>query len=331
MKKLISILVLVYLSTVIYCQIPKIKWQRFFGTPEDDKPQCILETENGYMLGITLYTDGPGITNFHGAADAWIVNIDTFGNIIWEKCFGGSEGDQPYKIIKSINDNYYLFNSTNSTDGDITCDTNFGSSDFWIVKIDGEGNIIWDHCYGSPTTDYARDAVATPDGGLLFMGRIFSQGGDVQIHYGSYDVWICKIDSLGTLEWEKTIGNETIDNALSLQLTSDSTFAFIGGYYESGGMIDCEVATTGEGADLWLVEMDLKGNLLNQYCYGGSYYDLGQDFEKINDGYILASSTTSNDGDVSGIHGSPNYHEDIWVVRINEQGEIIWQNCLGEL
>jgi hypothetical protein len=324
MKTIIVIFLL--LPLISFTQIPEIKWQNCFGTDQWDMSYSITEKENGYLLAIYIPCNGQGITNYHGEGEAWVVNIDGSGNVIWEKCFGGTESEDIKKIIKVSDSEFYLVGTTESSDYDITCDTNYGSTDFWVLKINENGDIIWDHCYGSIVTDEMRDAVVTPDGGLLFMGRIFYNGGDVQNWYGSYDVWFCKIDSLGTIEWEKTVGNEAIDNGISMQLISDTSFAFIGGYYESGGMNDCEIPVTGYGADMWLVEMSLtNGDVLNIYCYGGSDTDLGTYFEKVTNGYILSAYTDSYNGDVSGQHGNG----DIWVVRIDNQGEIIWQRCLG--
>jgi len=306
--------------------MPEIKWQNCFGTDQLDWSYCIAEKENGFLIGIYITANATGISNYHGEADAWIVNIDANGNLIWDKCFGGTESEHIDKIITTQDDSYYLCGITESSDYDITCDTNYGSTDFWVLKINESGDILWDHCYGSLSTDEMQDAVLTPDGGLLFMGRIFYNGGDVQNWYGSYDVWFCKIDSLGTIEWEKTVGNQALDNGISMQLISDTSFAFIGGYDDPGGMIDCEIPVTGFYSDLWLVEMSLSnGDILNMCCYGGSSKDLGYYFDKLDDGYILTASTDSWDGDVSGQHGG----DDIWVVRINDDGEIVWQRCLG--
>jgi hypothetical protein len=326
MKTIIVILLYLIFPLISFAQIPEIKWQNCFGTNEWDMTYGITEKENGYLLAIYIPCNGQGISNYHGEGEAWIVNIDDNGNVIWEKCFGGSESEDVIKIIKVSNYEFYLVGTTESSDYDITCDTNYGSTDFWVLKINGNGDILWDHCYGSIATDEMRDAVLTPDGGLLFMGRIFYNGGDVHNWYGSYDVWFCKIDSLGTIEWEKTVGNQAIDNGISMQLISDTSFAFIGGYYEPGGMNDCEIPITGDGADLWLVEMSLlDGDILNIYCYGGSSNDLGYYFDKLDDGYILISSTTSWDGDITGFHGE----QDIWIVRIDDDGGIVWQRCLG--
>jgi hypothetical protein len=326
MKTKIILILSFTICQLSYSQIPEIKWQTCFGTDQWDKSYGITKKENGYLLAIDIPTNGPGITNYHGESDPWIINTDENGNIIWETCYGGTEGETIKKIIKASATEFYLVGETESGDYDITCDTNYGLTDFWVLKINENSDILWDNCYGSIRADGIRDAILTPDDGLLFMGRISSNGGDVKKYYGSMDLWFCKIDSLGNIEWEKTVGNQSLDNGISMQLISDTSFAFIGGYDDPGGMIDCEISVSGFYADLLLMEMSLTdGDILNMYCYGGSDGDLGFDFEKIADGYILAASTRSNDGDVSGLHGG----SDMWVVRTDNQGQIVWQRCLG--
>jgi hypothetical protein len=321
-----NLVILLIVPLISFSQIPEIKWQQCFGTKEWDKSYGITEKENGYLAGINIESNGPGITNYHGESDEWLINIDSTGDVIWEKCFGGIQSESLVKLVSSKGNTYYVFGGTESSDYDVTCEPLNDKYEFWVLKINSEGEILWDKCYGSPEHDTPRDAILTPDGGLLFMGRILSQGGNVHNYYGSMDIWFCKIDSLGTMEWEKTVGNENLDNAISLKLISNTSFAFIGGYDEPGGMIDCEIAVTGEYMDLWLVEMSLNdGDILDMNCYGGSGNDLGCYFDKLNDGFILTASTDSYDGDVSGLHGE----DDIWVVRINNDGEIVWQRCLG--
>lgn len=322
------IIMLFYGLSSIYAQVDDITWQKCYGTVNNDKVFAAIKYNKGFLFGLGISTDGPGITNFHyspdGMADAWIIHSDSLGNIIWERCYGGSNGDSPIKIIPTSCQDVYLINSSGSTDGDVKS-YNYGYGDFWIVKIDSTGNIIWEKCYGSPNTDEVRDAIITPDGGLLVLGRITTAGGNVSQYFGMRDVWIYKIDSLGELQWEKTIGNQGNDNTLKIQLTSDTTFFVVAGLNASGGMAECEFMGPWDGLDIWLLEMDLQGNILRQLCYGGSGNDMGRDIIKIDDGYVLLGSTDSNDGDVSGLHGG----NDIWVVRLDELGSIIWQKCLG--
>jgi len=103
----------------------------------------------------------------------------------------------------------------------------------------------------------------------------------------------------------------------------------IGCHGESGGMIDCPDPGNDE-ADVWIIEMDLQGTLLNQYCYGGTRWDQGYDILELENGYAFVGVTISNDGDVSGFHGFEwTEYYDIWMVKIDFSGNIIWQKCLG--
>ncbi|MCF8234444.1 MAG: T9SS type A sorting domain-containing protein [Bacteroidales bacterium] len=215
-------------------------------------------------------------------------------------------------------------NHTASSDGDIQSGNN-GWVDAWVVKIDRQGNIIWEQTYGGPNNEQVRDAFLTPDDGLLFMTRTTSAGGDISNYYGARDIWLCRIDSLGGIIWEKTIGNQGYDNAMKMKLTSDSTFVVLANFNGDGGMVECDFMGPWDGTDIWLVEMDLDGNILRQSCYGGSHDDLGYDIVKTEDGFTFTATTRSYDGDVSGWHG--NY--DIWVVKLDDDLNIIWQKCLG--
>ncbi|MCD4771913.1 MAG: T9SS type A sorting domain-containing protein [Bacteroidales bacterium] len=310
-----------------YSQIPEIKWQQCLGTEELDRAYGIERLDEGYLFSIGIHTNGLGITNYHGSSEAWIVCTDSVGNVLWEKCYGGSDGDGPIKIISIDDSTFYLLNMSVSTDGDVQ---NGRPGNFWIVKINKTGDIIWENSYGNRSCD-TRDAVLTPDGGLVMMGRIMYAGGDVSTWYGMNDIWLCKIDSIGNIEWEKTLGNQGQENALKIKLTSDTTVLMIGGYQENGGMIDCNHMGTSEWTDIWIVELDLSGNIIRQLCYGGTYNDLGHDIIETHDGYVILGSTTSNDGDVSGFHGIPGdiHGVDIWVCKIDFYGNIIWQRCIG--
>ncbi|MCF8229827.1 MAG: T9SS type A sorting domain-containing protein [Bacteroidales bacterium] len=319
-KTIILLLILLGFFSVSRSQIDTIVWQNCFGTVELDRPYTVAQSSNGYLFGISILKDGPGISNYHGEADAWIIQSDSTGNVVWERCFGGSSGDRPEKIVPINEQSHYLFNISNSYDGDVQ---NGRDGNFWIVKIDNLGNIIWENSFGNRSC-YPRDAILTPDKGLLIMGRIMYAGGDVSTYYGKNDIWLCKIDSRGHIQWEKTLGNQGQDNAVKIKLASDSTFMMIGGHYESGGMIDCPDLGT-DGADVWIVEVDMGGNIIRQYCYGGSRNDLGHDIIPVDSGYVFVASTNSFDGDISVWLGE----DDIWVVKLDYWGNIIWEKSIG--
>jgi len=323
-----AIITFLFQCVLSFAQIDTILWQKCLGTDDGyNYTNAVEKCAEGYLFGIYLRNNGPDISNFHGGADSWIVNTDSVGNIIWERCYGGSKGDGPEKIIKIDESYFYLLNHSNSVDGDIL---NGRGGNFWVVKINASGNIIWENSFGgSVYGEEVRDAILMPNKGLLLMGRITSSGGDVTTYYGMADIWFCKIDSLGAIEWEKTYGNQGQDNALKLKLTSNNTVLMIGGHEESGGMIDCPDPGN-DGADVWILQMDLNGNMLNQWCFGGRHHDLGWDIIEVENGYVFAASTNSNDGDVNGFHGSEwTEYSDIWVVKIDFSGNLIWQKCLG--
>jgi len=322
------IIILLLKSFFSFAQINTLLWQQCLGTDGGNNWFYAAEKcQNGYLLEIDITKDGPGISNYHGLGDPWVVCTDSVGNLLWERCYGGSDGDGPHKIIK-INENFfYLLNYSVSTDGDVQ---NGRAGNFWVVKINASGDIIWENSYGgSVNGEEVRDAILMPDKGLLLMGRITSTGGDVTTHYGMADIWFCRIDSLGTIEWQKTFGNQGQENAIKLKLTSQNTVLMIGCHGESGGMIDCPDPGNDE-ADVWIIEMDLQGTLLNQYCYGGTRWDQGYDILELENGYAFVGVTISNDGDVSGFHGFEwTEYYDIWMVKIDFSGNIIWQKCLG--
>lgn len=318
------------LALISQGQVNDLVWQNCFGVEgtEIDRPRCIEKIKTGYLLSIGLSNYAPQIPHFHAKGEAWVISLDSMGNKLWERCYGGSLGDGVEKIINIDQHTTYLFGHTSSKDGDVQSNRH-GS--MWVLKINNNGDILWENTYGGiPPSEDPRDALLTPDGGLIMMCRIMAAGGDITEYFGSNDIWVCRIDSTGNILWETTLGNHALDNALNMIISSQNTLIIVGGHYESGGMITCPDLGI-DGADAWIVEMDMDGNIIRQFCYGGSYNDLIRDITEVEDGYIFAASTKSNDQDVSGFHGvaGEDYNSDIWVVKINFEGDIIWQRCLG--
>ena len=322
---------LLFTSNVILSQQMDIVLQQCLGTNRGDYSGCIVKTKNGFLTSTTIIDNYPSISNYHGSADAWLVELDTLGNITWERCFGGSDGESIRKIIDLPNNAYYLLGGTNSTDGDVQSN-NHNSYDIWVVKIDSLRNIIWEKCYGSFGHNSLNDAIVTDDGGLLLLASFFSgAGGDISTYYGSDDVWLCRIDSQGNILWERSFGNHGSDKLLRILHTSNDTYMLLGSFKESGGMITCQKDDDPEQRDIWLIEIDTIGNIIRQFCYGGSNWDQGVDIIEVDGGYVISGYTNSNDMDVSGLHMLyPDiYKFDVWVIKIDYDGNIIWQSCLG--
>ncbi len=327
MKNIIFTIILLFFNNLISAQNYNIVWQQCLGDEKFTYNHSVTSLTDGFFLTLGI-NSGEGVTNYHGSADIWVIRTDLQHNILWEKCYGGSDTDNPRKIAPITDSTFYIFGSTWSLDGDVHSGT-YGFNDVWVIKINGQGDILWEQTYGSPYYEDPKDLVVTPDGGFVFTNRVGSDGGDISQYFGQYDVWMCKCDADGNIEWEKTMGNEGMDNGVSMIINKKGNILMIGAVQWPGGMVTCN--PLGELGNVWLVELDMQGNIVWQDCYGGSYYEGGMKILEVNNGYIFAAFARSNDGDVSGHHGPPGPGGtiDIWIVKIDTQGEIIWQKCLG--
>ena len=327
MKNIILTILLFLYTVFISAQDYKIVWQQCLGDEYPTYNHSVTMISDGFFLTLGI-NSSEGVTNYHGSADIWVIRTDSLHNVLWEKCYGGSDTDNPRKIIPITDSTFYIFGSTYSVDGDVHSDS-YGYNSVWVVKINGQGDILWENTYGSPLYDEMNDLVVTPDGGFVFIDRIFSVGEDVSQYFGLNDVWMCKCDPEGNIEWEKTLGNEGMDNGVSLLINRRGNIVMVGAVQWHGGMVTCH--PQGELGNVWLVELDMQGNILWQECYGGSDYEAGIKIIEVGDGYIFSGFAYSNDGDVSGHHGpfGIDGKPDIWLVKTDTLGEIIWQNCLG--
>ncbi|NLH53333.1 MAG: T9SS type A sorting domain-containing protein, partial [Bacteroidales bacterium] len=304
-----------------------IAWQNCYESDNADNPSSLIKTQFGYIISRTVYDNQLQIPGYHGAYDANLMGLDTVGNFLWQRCYGGSQNDAFSLVIQNIDNTYYAVGSTSSDDGDLNTPIQ-GPTDLWLVKLDSNFNIIWQRTFGSPWNEQLRDAILTSDKGLLVLSRVSFAGYNVSVVYGTNDLWICKFSPDGELEWEKTIGNYYDDNALSLRKTLRKdldTYYIIGSSEHGGGMVECRKSEDYD-EDVIIYEIDRAGNLLRQFCYGGSQNDLGRDILPLKDGFVFTADTRSNDMDVSGNHGGSG---DIWIVRCDTSGAILWQKCYG--
>ena len=238
----------------------------------------------------------------------------------WQRCLGGSSSDYVNSIQATPDGGYIMAGYTYSNDGDVS--GNHGSYDVWVVKLDQSGNLQWQKCLGGSSYDYVNSIQATPDGGYIMAGQTDSNDGDVSGNHGSYDVWAVKLDQSGNLQWQKCLGGSSYDYVNNIQATPD------GGYIMAGqtDSYDGDVSGYHYNSDVWVVKLDQSGNLEWQKCLGGNGTEYANSIQATPDGgYIMAGQTDSNGGDVSGNHG----YNDVWVVKLDQSGNLQWQRCLG--
>lgn len=326
------------LTTGVTAQMLAPKWESCFGGTDWDEGMGMILSDSTYWIVANSNSNDGDISYNHGYYDIWFLNVDEDGNFISEKTFGGSFGDIPNNI-RILNDSvFYIFASTISVDGDISHNPypdSWGS--FWILQINKQGDIIWEKIAGGNGYEMTRDMTITNDGGIIAFGITTSLDGDITDHHGSWDLWMIKLDQTGQKQWDLSLGGTGLEGGGSVKQTSDGGY-IVAGYTDGsgGGNYDtaCNHHNPGSGfQDVWIVKLDSARNIEWQQCYGGYYDDVAFNVIALNDGYIVLAYTMSNDGDVSGYHSIPgpnsDYGGDIWVFKIDFQGNLIWQKCLG--
>ncbi|MBW6482294.1 MAG: T9SS type A sorting domain-containing protein [Vicingaceae bacterium] len=298
-----------------------IVWQKSLGGSGNDQANFIQQTiDGGYIVaGYSNSTNGD-VTGSRGGKDYWIVKLDSIGTIEWQKSLGGSGYEDAHSIQQTTDGGYIIAGGSNSTDGDVT--GNHGSYDYWVVKLSNTGAITWQKSLGGSGLDFSNSIQQTTDNGYVVAGRSNSTDGDVTGNHGDSDYWVVKLDSMGTILWQKSLGGSGYEDAHSIQQTIE------GGYIVAGqsNSIDGNVIGNHGYTDYWVVKLNSIGTIEWQKALGGSGSDWGFSIQQTTDGdYIVAGSSESTDGDVTGNHG----YTDYWVVKLSSTGTIIWQKSLG--
>ena len=300
-----------------------MNWQHCYGGSNYEIGYKVVKVTNGFFLFSGTDSNDGDVSGNHGGGDYWCIKIDSIGNLLWSKTYGGV-GDEISSDMKPTNDGgFILFGSTYTVSSTGEVIGNHGGSDFWLVKVDSIGNIEWSKCLGGSCNDVAYKVDLTKDNGFICVGYSCSNDGDVTMNYGGYDIWVVKLDHSGNILWQKSFGGTFSDWGLCVQSMSDGG-AIVGGLTgSSDGNIQCNNRGF---ADCWLAKLDSNGNVEWQKCYGGSGYESVVSIISTEDsGYIFTGGTNSIDGDVTGNHGD----YDVWVVKLDHWGNLVWQKCYG--
>ncbi|MCS6992001.1 MAG: PKD domain-containing protein [Chitinophagales bacterium] len=202
---------------ICFDALGNLLWNKTFGGTEDDYATDALETSDGLYIAATTASADGDVTGQHGLTDVWIIQTDFNGNLLWQKCFGGS-GYELSKTITHLSDNNVLLAcSSTSNDGDVS--GHHGSTfwyDYWIVKISPAGVLLWQKSLGGSQYDQAIAAAPVNDTTVVVTGSSYSTDGNVQDHNGSSwyaDFWIAALHLNGSLLWTKSYGGSSYDIA----------------------------------------------------------------------------------------------------------------------
>lgn len=335
MRKIFTLLTCIAFSSYALSQVtPEIQWAKTYGGSEADAPEKIIQTaDGGYaFIGYAISNDGD-VTENKGQADYWLVKTNATGTIEWQKTFGGTTSDTGSALKQTPDGGFIIGGSTYSDDGDISennSEPGLGQ-DFWILKISSTGEVEWKNNYGGNYEEILKDLQLTSDGGYIAVGTTASKSGDVSGGYGIegnffQEGWVVKIDSQGVMEWQRPYGGyEGFVEFSNIQQTTDGGY-IIGGY--AGYGFDGDFPEPNGNIDFWALKINATGDIEWSKVFGGSRDDYGQKISQTLDGgYIIVGGVYSNDGDVTGGYGNGN--TDLWVLKLDSQGELEWKKLIG--
>ena len=253
-------------------------WNKTYGGTNDEKGHDLIQTEDGgfAVIGYTFSNDGD-VDNNAGQQDFWLFKTDAQGNLQWEKTYGYSGLDYGLSI-KPANDNGFILSGVldvTSSGGEGNTrqqQTLHAGGDYWVLKVDQTGNLIWSKYFGGLFTDTAYDVIPTNDNGFIIIGSSDSEDTDISNNIGSYDFWAVKVDNQGVLQWEQNYGGTQIDEAYKIIKTNNNNYLIVGDTRSE----DEDISNTFGAADVWAITISEDGNLINQNSYGGENFDVSR-------------------------------------------------------
>ena len=297
-----------------------------YSIPTADHGTLFVGYDNNNPGGIVPYFP----VDTGGALNVLIIKTDSNRAISWIKVYGGSGMDLAASACQTPDGGYAVLATTTSNDGNVTGFK--GGNDFWLLKLDSSGNLLWEKTYGGSGGDQGASVANTPDHGLILLGTTNHADFDVPYHYGGYftqDWLLIKTDSTGTKQWARTVGGTGNEQPYCTIVPVDSFYYIIGSTDSCNH--DCSDSSWHPGvytsADYNIIKLNDSGYVLWNKSYGGSLNDV-MNFAMFDIGdstIVITGYSRSNDYMVTGGHGQ----NDIWVVKVNLNGTLLWQKALG--
>ncbi len=307
-----------------------IEWQRTFGGTDVDEILALQQTKDGgYILAgnSQSYAGGDKAEN-KGVFDCWIIKLNRFGSVEWQKTLGGDS----YEFCNSVQqtkDGGYIVGcmSYSNASGDKSENIK-GGYDFWVIKLNGSGNKEWDKTLGGSGDEFVNQVIQTTDGGYMAVGLSNSDisGDKSENSRGGFDYWAIKLDKNGNKQWDKGAGGNENDYVNGVVQTPDGGYALCGG--SSSNISGDKTEVSRGGFDYWLVKLSSTGKIQFNKTIGGIYDEYGQTLENtIDGGLILAGNSPSPISGEKTENGFGN--DDYWVIKVKSNGTIIWDKTVG--
>jgi len=267
------------------------QWKKYIGHQHRDQGFCVRELADGYIItGHTMSYTEPG--------DIYAVRTDTEGNVIWDNYFGTNQIDYSYDILP-VSEGQFLIAGTKGGfyNVDLTI-FRIPDCDALLIRIDGEGEQVWQKLYGGDGHDWFWSVKPSPQAGYYCLGSTQSYG------EGSFDMYLVKIDDAGEELWYKTFGGSRFDYGQSLSVAPDGNLYLLGTTQSFG---------QNGSTDLYLVKTDPLGEKIWELVIGGDYSDYGHCVRATQEGGCV----------ILGDYQWADETKDMYLIRIDSLGNIV--------
>ncbi|MCP3929167.1 MAG: T9SS type A sorting domain-containing protein [Bacteroidetes bacterium] len=260
-------------------------WSNVYDENITERAYAVLETDEGDFVIV-----GEISTEMLNIFDVYILKIDRSGNLIWSKRYGSELDDRGLAITKGIDDGYVVAGST--------IDSETGEKDIYLLKIDDQGELLWETSFGEAGGDEASGIVAIEEGYALV-------GYTDNIGNNSRDIYLAKTDDEGSVLWNKSFGSSELDEGNGIIATEDGGLAIIG--------------VTGNNSDALLLKTNENGDIQWTQTYGGPYIDKGESIIQTPDGgYVITGATEITLVNI-----------DIFLAKTDDKGQELWMKTIG--
>jgi hypothetical protein len=293
-------------------------WDQSFGGSNDDVAFTMAETAEGDFLvgGESGSASGANKTSpGYGNGDFWLLRLGQGGNKIWDKSYGGSGRDTLSALVVVSEGGCVVGGSSGSGITGNKTTSGRGGSDFWIMRLDAQGNRVWEKSFGGTGAENLWTLQPTADGGFIGGGDSDSRvsGDKTSPGYGETDFWVVRLDAQGTKLWDRSFGGGGFDTLLAIRVLPDGTF-LLGGGSDSPPSGNKTSPNFGQ-ADFWIVRVDAQGEKLWDQSFGGTGYDELYNLSLWPDGAVFAGGISDSDSDGSKATASLGGF-DFWLFRL---------------
>ncbi|WP_223032555.1 hypothetical protein [Hanstruepera marina] len=308
---------------------PQLELAKVYGGTKNDRGHSIAKTSDGgyVILGYSQSADGDITDKDNESFDYWVLKFSANHELQWSKTYGGSDDDRGNAIIQTQDGGYAILGYSSSSDGDVS--ENAGAQDYWIAKLDTNGNLVWQKSYGYSGSDIGNTILQSNDGGYLITGvlDVTASGGEgntrnANSRHAGGDYWAIKLNASGNREWSKYYGGSFTDTPFDAIQTADNGYIIVG----SSDSDDVDIQNNIGTYDFWVVKISETGTLVWEKSFGGTEIDEARGIVESGDGnYLIAGDTRSSDVNVSSNKGAA----DLWLIKITPEGNLVWEKTYG--